>query len=584
MTRDYLYLIGTALIIVHFGTGCPGPEPGWIDNSCADGEMSCGDGSCIPDAWRCDGEQDCDNGRDEESCSSDGPSESDPVDRPEGESLCTDTCEYAGDGECDDGGPSSSYDICELGTDCTDCGARTGGQDRPDAPSGCGADEITCANGNCVASSSACNGTDDCGDGSDEAAMRCDVPEGLTFVGTAVSDDLDQADLDIFAEQMSGIGFRQATLDRDVSTSELAEYLRMDVTTLYHTGHGEVGIVYTSDGELTVDTTTIGARNVIWATCLTLDESWANAFGPNTETVLGYTKVSFDGVDEDVVRSFASQLANGQSHMEAWYLSNSAISDLADRWAGYVREGSSIVEYSARRGNRPAGRMRTSADMVEIGSVRGLFVSEEILADERTMAESFSRDLVVASAEVTATMESQGLAHLDATERSADEAIASAEAWLRENGGLPADAVLDRVIPIDARQNGSGRPVAVAHMVRFAREVEGVRVRGNRVEDHIAVLVGADSVLSVSRYWPETAVTESSPREERLLGVGAATRLAADDLSASLKGGELHIIAVTPVYGTLGLGADSHELVPAYELRGRDGSTIVISAVTGEIL
>jgi len=98
------------------------------------------------------------------------------------------------------------------------------------------------------------------------------------------------------------------------------------------------------------------------------------------------------------------------------------------------------------------------------------------------------------------------------------------------------------------------------------------------------VLVGADSVLSVSRYWPETAVTESSPREERLLGVGAATRLAADDLSASLKGGELHIIAVTPVYGTLGLGADSHELVPAYELRGRDGSTIVISAVPGEIL
>ncbi len=37
---------------------------------------------------------------------------------------CTDTCTYAADGECDDGGPGSSYSVCELGTDCTDCGPR----------------------------------------------------------------------------------------------------------------------------------------------------------------------------------------------------------------------------------------------------------------------------------------------------------------------------------------------------------------------------------------------------------------------------------------------------------------------------
>lgn len=37
---------------------------------------------------------------------------------------CTDTCTYAGDGACDDGGPGSEFSICELGTDCTDCGPR----------------------------------------------------------------------------------------------------------------------------------------------------------------------------------------------------------------------------------------------------------------------------------------------------------------------------------------------------------------------------------------------------------------------------------------------------------------------------
>ena len=38
--------------------------------------------------------------------------------------ICEDTCEFAGDGECDDGGAGSSFNGCGLGTDCTDCGAR----------------------------------------------------------------------------------------------------------------------------------------------------------------------------------------------------------------------------------------------------------------------------------------------------------------------------------------------------------------------------------------------------------------------------------------------------------------------------
>ena len=38
--------------------------------------------------------------------------------------LCADTCEYAGDGACDDGGPGSEFALCEYGTDCQDCGAR----------------------------------------------------------------------------------------------------------------------------------------------------------------------------------------------------------------------------------------------------------------------------------------------------------------------------------------------------------------------------------------------------------------------------------------------------------------------------
>jgi len=39
--------------------------------------------------------------------------------------LCDDTCDFAYDGECGDGGPGSTWDVCEYGTDCSDCGPRT---------------------------------------------------------------------------------------------------------------------------------------------------------------------------------------------------------------------------------------------------------------------------------------------------------------------------------------------------------------------------------------------------------------------------------------------------------------------------
>ena len=38
--------------------------------------------------------------------------------------LCTNTCAYPNDGDCDDGGKASTYSVCGIGTDCADCGAR----------------------------------------------------------------------------------------------------------------------------------------------------------------------------------------------------------------------------------------------------------------------------------------------------------------------------------------------------------------------------------------------------------------------------------------------------------------------------
>ena len=37
---------------------------------------------------------------------------------------CSNACAYTSDGPCDDGGQGSEFAICDLGTDCADCGPR----------------------------------------------------------------------------------------------------------------------------------------------------------------------------------------------------------------------------------------------------------------------------------------------------------------------------------------------------------------------------------------------------------------------------------------------------------------------------
>ncbi len=65
--------------------------------------------------------------------------------------MCTDTCgprrspgEWAGDGVCDDGGPSAKNQECSYGTDCTDCGPRGCDAEHP-----CG-EGFACQDSECV--------------------------------------------------------------------------------------------------------------------------------------------------------------------------------------------------------------------------------------------------------------------------------------------------------------------------------------------------------------------------------------------------------------------------------------------------
>lgn len=86
---------------------------------------------------------------------------------------CTNTCRYAGDGQCDDGGPASQFGLCEFGTDCEDCGVRVEGDDtvcEPRCPEGyCGQDGC----------GGVCPGCDEEALGDGEAGLRVIVGQHL---------------------------------------------------------------------------------------------------------------------------------------------------------------------------------------------------------------------------------------------------------------------------------------------------------------------------------------------------------------------------------------------------------------------
>ena len=57
-----------------------------------------------------------------------------PAPSPPFNADCSNTCGYAADGDCDDGGAGAEYSHCTVGTDCTDCGDRSSGSASPPPP------------------------------------------------------------------------------------------------------------------------------------------------------------------------------------------------------------------------------------------------------------------------------------------------------------------------------------------------------------------------------------------------------------------------------------------------------------------
>lgn len=154
--------------------------------SCETGMFNCGDGSCIYNTWRCDGDEDCHNGSDEKDCKNGGGEEK-PQTKPTDvfpKAICHDWMFKCGNNKCvPNWWKCDGVNDCDDHTDELGCGGNKTETSitvkPPSSENGvtkkptlwfdkCKPTQFNCDSGECIAKRFVCDGTPDCSNGEDE--------------------------------------------------------------------------------------------------------------------------------------------------------------------------------------------------------------------------------------------------------------------------------------------------------------------------------------------------------------------------------------------------------------------------------
>ncbi|XP_060065626.1 low-density lipoprotein receptor-related protein 1-like [Ylistrum balloti] len=146
------------------GVMCSWPVECNISTPCLSGYMRCPKGSCVPETWWCDGDDDCSHSQDPKMDMAD-------------EKFCGQRTCSVEEFRCKDGTCVPREFQCDGYAQCDDNSDELGCIDA--VPAACEFDQFRCSNGSCLHMNLLCNNVSDCPDGSDE--MHCVACEPSQF-------------------------------------------------------------------------------------------------------------------------------------------------------------------------------------------------------------------------------------------------------------------------------------------------------------------------------------------------------------------------------------------------------------------
>ena len=397
------------------------------------------------------------------------------------------------------------------------------------------------------------------------------------IIVTSVDDNLNASDGSRFIQKFKDLGYILHIYNTNTTLYEFQNYLKISIDTLYHTGHGNYGDVILADENANSYNSRIRVKNTIFATCLTLsDTSWAYSMQDEAKNLMGYTKISWDLVDDKIVDEYAKAVEYGYSPSSAWYMANAVFESVNDRWIVYTRElDGEIVEYSARNENYEQFVVENYSKVMDKVYVRTGLLKRGLF----TFNLSYNPfDRVINDVNFKLNIRFKGLSSLKTTNMSSSDAVNLAKKQIIKSDLLNTELWKPRVFQILKREIQDEHHTVVGYSVMFVRMYYGLPIKSNDVSDHILVLVTEEESYVVSYKWSKYLILEDYD-SDKILSFEESVKSWFKESEVHLKDKNLYI---KDYYVVLGLVDDS--LKPSYDVVLMDGSRIIISAVDESLM
>lgn len=174
------------------------------------------------------------------------------------------------------------------------------------------------------------------------------------YVLLATDDNLDSYDINVFDIGLSCLKFKRKIVDIALDAEHFQQYVEDTPYFLYFSGHGSANVgIYADDEQLLFDSSIFNASYVFISACSVLGnaDKVKRLMGPNTQTLMGYTRIVTDSTDNWMAYYMIENMHNGDDIPTAFFNAHKD-SKFKDRWVIYDRQGEDIIEYSERSENK----------------------------------------------------------------------------------------------------------------------------------------------------------------------------------------------------------------------------------------